>query len=152
MNEIFKLKLDKLPKYFEQLLQSDFLTRNNLIGVPEKGVYVFYEDENPIYVGRSNRVKFRLGEHGRLGSKSNDVNFAFKLAKEEAEKLKLDIKRIKAALVSDKEFAICFTEAKRRVASMTIKVVEINDPADQTLFEIYAAVVLSTKYNSFETT
>jgi hypothetical protein len=43
-----------------------------------------------------------------------------------------------------------FLHAKERVSRMTVRVIEITDPIEQTLFEVYAALALGTVYNVFE--
>ena len=55
-------------------------------------------------------------------------------------------------LARDPEFKPLFDEAKRRVREMDIRVVEIHDPIEQTVFEIYAHLKLETpaEFNSFE--
>jgi hypothetical protein len=48
------------------------------------------------------------------------------------------------------EFSELFRDAKERVGRMTVRVIEITDPIEQTLFEVYAALALATPYNDFE--
>ena len=47
-------------------------------------------------------------------------------------------------------FSLRFSEAKERVRNMTIRIVEIRDPIEQTIFEVYAHMKLGTPFNSFE--
>ena len=42
-----------------------FATRKKL---PDRGVYVFYEGEKALYVGRSNQIWERIRTHGRAGA------------------------------------------------------------------------------------
>ena len=54
---------------------------------------------------------------------------------------------------SDTIFKGLYEEAKARVAAMEIKVVDVVDPVDpieQTIFEVFAALSLETKYNNFD--
>ena len=45
-----------------------------------------------------------------------------------------------------------FTRAKERVSRMDVQFIEMDDPIERTIFEVYAALHLGTeKYNSFET-
>ena len=45
-----------------------------------------------------------------------------------------------------------FTEAKERVSKMSVRVIPIDDPITQTLFEVYASMALDTmEYNYFDT-
>ena len=149
------LQVDKkLHELMNNLINSPLLTRNYLDNIPSNGVYVFYEDDKPIYVGISGqtRMKSRIQEHGRPGSNSNTAPFAFNIAKNDAIKNKIDTSEKREILEKKPEFAKLFTLAKERVSKMKVRVVEINDPNLRALFEIYAALVLNTtEYNSFET-
>lgn len=149
------VKIDeKMHELMKILLQAPLLSRDNLNDVPSKGLYVFYENEKPIYVGISgkNRMKKRIMGHGRKSGGHNSATFAFNIAKKDAEKIGLNTKEKRKILEKIPEFANLYSIAKERVSKMKVRVVEINDPNFRALFEIYAALVLNTmEYNSFET-
>jgi hypothetical protein len=149
------LQVDKkLHEFMKNLVQSPILTRESLDNIPSNGLYAFYEDNKPIYVGISgqNRMKTRIQEHSRPSSNSNTAPFAFNIAKDDAKKNKIDISGKREILEKKPEFKKIFTLAKERVSKMQVRVVEINDPHFRALFEIYATLVLNTtEYNSFET-
>ena len=97
-----------------------------------RGIYVFYENGKPLYVGRSNRIRRRLYEHSRPSSSKKQAHFAVKLEKELPEK--------------------SFEKQKKRIEKMKVKYVEIPDSPDsveQAIFEIYVHLKLHTKYNDF---
>jgi hypothetical protein len=52
-------------------------------------------------------------------------------------------------LVQQPDFFAAFLKAKARVRAMEFRFVEQSDQTLQALLEIYAAVVLRTKYNDF---
>ena len=56
----------------------------------------------------------------------------------------------KKQLLSDNEFREDFQCQKERIRKMQIRVVHIDDPPTQAMFEVYAAVALNTRYNEFE--
>lgn len=151
MDKKFLAYVNKLPKPMEKLKNSDLLDRNNLGNIPKSGIYVFYENKKPIYVGRSNGMKSRIQNHGRRSSGHNSATFSFMLAKEKAEKLGIDIKLERKVLEKDPQFDELFKDAKARVARMSVRVIGINDQILQTLFEVYAHLELKTKYNDFRT-
>jgi hypothetical protein len=93
MEEEFKVLIDKLPVLFEKLANAGLKPRNNLGTLPQNGIYVFYENGRPIYVGRSNRMKDRIKEHGRPSSTHNSAPFAFNLAKKVAKEKGVDVSR-----------------------------------------------------------
>ncbi|HDS44515.1 MAG TPA: hypothetical protein ENN68_00165 [Methanomicrobia archaeon] len=152
MNKEFKKLVDRLPSLLEELVGSPLILWSNLENLPERGIYVFYEDGKPLYVGRTNRMKNRIKQHGWSSSKHNSAPFAFNLAKKIAEEKELDVSKPRAKLEEDPTFANLFSEAKARVSKMSVQVIEVNDPIIQTLFEVYAALALQTlEYNDFDT-
>lgn len=85
----------------------------------------------------------------RPGNDRYTATFAFRLAKQGCEQLSAG--RTDAELESHPKFKPVFMAAKNRVSKMKVQYVEIRDPIEQTLFEVYAAESLGTKHNSFET-
>ena len=151
MNDEFKEFVDQLPGLLEQLVNSPLKPWGNLGSLPRKGIYVFYENKNPLYVGRTNRMGNRIREHGRRSSTHNSAPFAFNLAKKAAEEKGIDVNKTRVELEKDSTFANLFSEARERVSRMSVQVIEIGNPIIQTLFEVYASIALKTKYNDFET-
>jgi len=149
MDEKFLNTINLLPVKLEQLKKTNAITAKDLSNVPKKGVYIFWEENKAIYVGRTDNMKRRLTEHGRKSSKHNDASFAFKIAKTKAALLGINTGTRKE-LEKNPQFSILFSEAKRQVSEMEIKFIEIEEPLDQALFEIYAATVLKTRYNDFK--
>lgn len=151
MNDHFRALLDKLPTLMFQLSNAQLRPWSNLGELPQKGIYVFYEDNVPIYVGRTNRIKKRIKEHGQMSSGHNSAPFAFNLAKKEAKALGIELSVTRDMLNLNFDFVELFLNAKKRVSNMSVRVVEINNPIVQTLFEVYASMDLKTdEYNSFE--
>jgi len=152
VTEQFNKVIEKMQPLLEELQASEPLTRADLRTVPQRGLYVFYEDDIPIYVGRSNRVRQRLQEHSRPSSRHNSATFAFNLATEAAQKQRFDLTDMQRSKIeNDPGFKKLYDEAKSRVAAMEIRVIKVADPIEQTIFEVYAALALATAYNDFET-
>ena len=150
MKDKFDEIVDKLPNLLEQLKNSPSKNRATLGTPPKKGIYVFYENECPVYVGRSNRIKERLQEHSRLSSTHTSATFAFNLAKKAAIEKGIDVNKARVLLEKDSAFSSLYTEAKERVSKMSIKVIKIDDPIIQTIFEVYVSVQFNT-FNDFDT-
>ena len=114
---------------------------------PRKGVYVFYEMGNPIYVGRSNNMRNRIREHGAASSDRYSATFAFKLLREALNYPGGRAEDIERAHKED------YRQQRERVRAMTFRAVAITDQLEQTLFETYAIIEMGTapKYNDFET-
>ncbi|MCD4810312.1 MAG: GIY-YIG nuclease family protein [Methanosarcinales archaeon] len=151
MNAKFEEMINQFSDLMQQLVDYPLRQRNSLGDIPKKGIYVFYENNKPIYVGRSNRMKDRIQEHGRKSSYHNSATFAFILAKEIANEQAIDIKKNRDALESDSTFGNIFLKQKERVSRMNVRVIEINDPITQTIFEVYVSMELNTEYNDFDT-
>ena len=149
------LKIDnEMHTLLEQLLDAPLLSRKNLDDIPGNGLYAFYENGKPLYVGISgkNRMRERILSHGRQSSGHYSATFAFNIAKKDAASKGINIRERRNILEQKPEFAELYALAKERVARMNVRVVEINDPNYRALFEIYAALALNTmEYNSFET-
>ena len=150
---------DRLPVLLNKLTKNNPILRDSRGRLPmilEKGIYVFYESGKPLYVGRSDRMRSRILEHGRPSSLHNSATFAFLLAMEMATCKGIDcagITRDDLQIAGD--FKPLYDQAKERVRNMQVRVVEISDAIEQSVFEVYAALHLNTTrdrggYNDFE--
>ena len=118
---------------------------------PVKGIYVFGEQSKHLYIGRSNDIRRRYKEHTLPGSRINDAPFAVLLTRETTginPAYGGDFVRKKLHL--HQPFMAAFKEAKQRISLMEFRYVEESDPIRQTLLEVYCAIVMETRYNSFE--
>ena len=154
----FRALTDKLPTYMEELAACEILgmdtdadrrtlRRKVLQQAPSgKGIYVLYQDSIPMYVGRSDDLASRLLAHGRRSGSSENSSFAFNLAKEGFPGADTLTRR---RLQRVDKFKNLFGAAKERVRKMDVRVVEVRDPIEQTVLEVYAHLELNT-FNSFE--
>lgn len=150
MSKEFDSYITEMPELMKRLMVSPLRRWNDTRNLPIRGVYVFFENEKPIYVGRTNRMKDRIKEHALPSSKNNKAPFAFNLAKKEAEEKGIEVNFKRAELESNEIFNDLFLHAKKRVSNMYLRVIEINDQILQTLFEVYASMELKTmEYNCF---
>ncbi len=140
----FKDIADNLNEYLDKLVEEinnkDYTKKEDLKNI--NGIYVFYENNKPIYVGRTNRKRMRkrIQEHSRTGSDKNSATFAYLLY--------LEKNKDKNISTNNPEFI----KVKNRVKEMKLKFVEINDEIIQTIFEPYLAYKLGTeKFNKFKT-
>lgn len=151
MNHSFDCIVSGFPMLLRRLLQREPCDRWCLGDTPKRGIYVFFENGAPVYVGRSSNLRSRLLSHGCPSSDRYSATFALRLAKEEAQRQGMTIKRRKGAeLEADPEFRDIFAAMRDRVAKMQIKYVEVDDANTQALFEIYVHMALQTPHNDFE--
>ena len=140
-----------MPVLLQKLEMAPLKARSQASALPKKGVYVFYENLKPIYVGRSRNIPNRILIHSRPSSGHNSASFAFLLAKEKAQKLGHSIKAIRAKLEKEIFFKKIYSEEKNRVANMKIRAIQIDNPETQAIFEIYVSKYMKTRYNDFDT-
>ena len=146
----FKGIVEDMPRLLQELKGSSPFHIQQGKDLPPKGIYVLYEHEQPIYVGRSNNIKNRLRQHRIPSSTHNSAPFAFNLAKEHYGQAR-GIKMSRVEMGKDPMFQKLFLEAKARVSAMQVGVIGIEEPEKQAIFEIYAALALRTqRYNSFD--
>jgi len=136
----------------DKLNNSKLYDKSEAQQFPDRGIYVFFENGKPLYVGRTDRMEERVKEHGKRSSRHNSATFAFILAKKKAKKIPLDIdlKQKRGVLERDPAFRPIYDEMKERVSKMQIKVVKIQNPLEQTFFEVYAALELKTPHNEWK--
>ena len=151
MNKEYQEIISRFPDYMKKLTKDSPVLPNKLDNIPKRGIYVFYENGKPIYVGRSKNLKQRFRQHRQQSSGHNSATFAFMVAKLDAEKVGVDIKRTRVELQNDSVFSPIFSKTKRRISEMQVQVLQMDDPIEQTLFEVYAALELKTEYNNWET-
>ncbi len=146
--------IKQMPVLFEKLQQAPMVVRLNVRKqFPFKGgIYVLYENDKPMYVGRTKRqIAERVLIHGQACRKNNSASFAFLLAKEKAKKKGENRSRTRRQLEEDEEFSTIFSRQKERIGEMKVKAVQITDPEVQSIFEICASKKLQTQYNDFNT-
>lgn len=154
MDEAFKQFVETLHSSFELLIRMPPLCMSALPSkLPEKCIYLLSEGQNHLYVGRTRKLRQRLRQHSVNAAQHNQAVFAFRLAREITGRLvaAYSTKGSRKALCADSAFSGAFQQAKARVRSMDLRFVEETDPTRQALLEIYASVVLRTKYNDFDT-
>jgi hypothetical protein len=129
------------------------------------GVYLFTESGRHLYVGRTGKTersvragkpsasgfRARLAGHCQPGSGLSSATFAIRLALEQAAKKGGAITAARSELLEDPRFRALFIAAKECITAMEFRVVEIEDDRESAVFEVYAAYMLKTPYNSFAT-
>lgn len=120
--------------------------------IPIRGIYLFSEENNHLYVGRTNRMRERLRGHCVPSASHFTATFAFRMARKTTGRIAASYSKSgsRAELLKDVAFASTFEAAKWRIASMDLRYIEESDPTRQALLEIYIATVLKTPYNDFD--
>lgn len=148
----FEEYLDAVYRAYQDLLSATLHPAADHSTMPASGgVYVFYENGQSIYVGRTRNMRRRLRQHSHPNSTHYSASFAFLMARKEAALPALPkLTREQVAKELDSPFRHC----RERVGLMSVRWVAVEDPIVQSLLEVYASVTLRTTehYNSFQTT
>jgi hypothetical protein len=154
MHPDFATLMSRVHELYSKLVSMQPVARTS---VPRdrkvRGVYLFSEGDEHFYVGRTNNLRQRLGNHCNDSSQHNQAVFAFKLARHRTGFIKAQYagEGRRAMLVEGEEFLEAFRDSKARVRKMELRYVEVEDQLTQALLEIYVASVLKTPFNDFDT-
>jgi len=131
----------KSPKYAVSTLPKQ---------MPIAGIYIFSENEFPLYVGRTNGLRRRLNEH--TCNDGNKAAFAFLLAREETGNTKATYRKegSRKDLLNQPAFRSAFDDARQRIRSMEVQFIEEPNPIRQAILEICVFVRTNAKYSSFD--
>ena len=141
-----------LPEMLERLTSSEVFRVGAVPPtIPQSGIYVFSENGEHIYVGRSDRIRRRISDH--YARSWRKAALALKIARSETGRAaSYRPEGSTTELMNEPAFSEAFDQARARIRQMDVQVVEILDPVDQALFEIYAAEELSTPFNQWGNT
>jgi hypothetical protein len=154
MNERFADYVAALLPLTERLRNSQPLTLDEIAGLRSPDVYCFSEGAMILYVGRTRNFRDRHKDHCDVNSGENKAAFAFRLARAASGKPRPSYKKTgsRKDLMADPDFLKAFVAAKERIGHMEVRFVEVSDPIQQHLLELYASLEFGSEHNSFETT
>src|SRR6266545_744317 len=121
MDPTFASAIEQLHPSFEALLAMEPCRPLEVPkSIPQAGIYLLSEGSQHMYVGRSNRLRKRLGNHCRVGATYKMAAFAFRLARLETGYLKASYKPAgsRADLIKEPTFRAAFDKAKDRIRHM----------------------------------
>ena len=107
---------------------------------------MFLAGDRPFYVGISKKVIERIRQHLR-GRSHFEATLAYRITER-----KVRTKRTRAENMKSRTFMRCFARERERLASANVAFVEVSNPLELYVFEVYAATELQTgEWNSFDT-
>ena len=154
MNEHFLEVIRSLEPSFQRLISMAPVTAvTQPQAMPKAGKYLFSENGQDLYVGRTRNIRDRIAGHASPFATYKKAAFALRLAREATSNPTATYKKegSRGDLMENPEFRFAFDEAKKRIRAMELRFVEENDPIRQAVLEIYVAVSLQTPYNDFNT-
>lgn len=153
----FDALLEQTRDSYKELLKRPLIPVKEAFRIPDNsdsaGIYVFYENEEPLRVGTSTKLRTRIKQH--YGSNPRSAAFAKRLARcktgikggtRPGEGWKTQVEN------PDQKLKSAFEEAQKRIRKMSVKWLEVSDPDVRYLLEFYAAKELDTPCNDFRET
>lgn len=142
--------IDRIPELFADLIAQTELEVAGTTFPKSPAIYVFYHLDVPVHVGRSRNLRQRL--RGHVTASHYSASFAFKRARTDTG-LKASYKKGEGreTLLANPLFAAAFDKALAEVKGMTVRYLVVEDPIDQYLLELYAALELETSLTEFDT-
>jgi hypothetical protein len=148
----FQAMTDKMPELLDELTAAASVRAGDHLDQPTTpGIYLLSEGPAFMYVGQTRNLRQRLRLHTAPGSKENQASFAFRLAQETAEQQGVTATGTRKERAAHPAFAELFQRSRARVAEMQVRTIEMEDPIQRTVFEVFAAQALNLYHNDFET-
>ena len=106
------------------------------------GVYVFSDGGQVVHVGRTRNLQARRRNQTGLNNTRDVATHAFRRASATARDAHDDLPRTRKGLEHDPRFKPFFDAEKQYLRTLDFRCVELEDPAEQAMFEIVASVAL----------
>jgi hypothetical protein len=156
----FNSKIQNMERLLELLLSRDAYKPIDILccGDPQltdSGVYAFSikeeDTEKFLYIGQSNNIGTRLEEHCAIKN-HKAANFAYKetVQRYGQKPIPCSPNSTKESMFFDPIFEEHFYEVINDIKHMNYRWIPISSALEKNLFEIYASVVLESKYNNFD--
>ena len=156
----FDGKLATIKKCFRALMDGsvdapEAMLAHQAIALNTSGIYAFSErtasTECFLYVGQSVAMVERLREHCGF-TDWNKANFAYKLTVETTglKPIKYSPNATKQSMFEIPEFKESFGTSLCRIKTMNYRWVSVDNKLERNLLEIYAAVILGSRFNEFD--
>ena len=151
MNTHFAAKVEAVAFKYPELLAAPLLPmRGGPSHSADGGIYVLYEGNEAVHVGRTRNLRRRL--QGHCSESHYHASYAFKRARAETGK-KADYKpgNSRTVLAASPDFRPAFLRQVQKIRQMTYRFLPVADPVEQYLLELYAAMELGTSMDEFDT-
>ena len=151
MNTIFHAYTSDIPDLFASLMRSEpFIAKGTSDQKGKPGVYVFFDGDTPVHVGRTRNLGRRL--RGHVSNSHYSASFAFKCARRALNKVATYTPEgSRAFLAKDEAFRPEFHRQVQRVKGLTVRFIEVTDPVHQYLLELYVCLELELPLDEFDT-
>ena len=150
-NQRFIEEMESIPLLFYKLVAENPVALSPVVGFPKvPAIYVFYHDGKAVHVGRTKNLQQRL--RGHTTNSHYSASFAFKMARVRTGRMATYRQgESRAALLREPDFAQVFAEELAKIKGMSVRYLVVQDPIEQYLLELYAAIEFDTSLSEFET-
>lgn len=150
INREYAQRILRPPQLFAQLAAQPLTPIRGTTFPRTSAIYVFYQDGEAVHVGRTRNLRQRL--RGHVSNSHYSASFAFKRARK-ATGISATYRKGegRADLLKNPIFEAAFAHALAEVQGMSIRYLPVDDPIDQYLLELYAALELGTSLSEFDT-
>ncbi len=151
MNEKFSAAVSAVPHLFKTLSTSPYFTVKGIAAQKGKsGVYAFFENDVAAHVGRTRNLQGRL--RGHITRNHYSASYAFKRARRELGLVATYVtKGSRPELAKDLVFQECFYRHVAIVKTMNVRFIEVPNPIEQYLLELYAHMEYGLPLDEFDT-
>lgn len=151
MNQQFAQAVERVLSMYDDLNSAPLLPmRGGPSHSTSGGIYVLYDNGEPLHVGRTRNLRKRL--QGHCSHSHYHASFAFKRAREvTGRKANYKPGNSRLVLSQDTEFRPIFLRQVEVIRGMFYRFLEVGNPIEQYLLELYAAMELCTSMDEFDT-
>jgi hypothetical protein len=140
------------PLLFERLANAELQDFETTARLRQKaGIYVLFEDGVPVYVGRTRNLQQRFRAH--VTRNHNSASFALKRTRAkhpEIQKASYKKADSRQAIVDHELYGETFKSEIVAIRIMKFKFLEVSDPIDQYLLELFATMELNLNLSGFD--
>lgn len=151
MNADFRAHVDNAPSKFRALMSAPTHPYGDRSRFKQAaGIYVLIEQERPVYVGRTRNLAGRLQAH--VTRSHNSASYAVKRVRE-AHGLEASYRpeMSRQHITTEEPWRGYFLEEIEKIRGMQFQFLEVTDPIDQYLLELYATMELGLELSGFDT-
>ncbi|UWR91080.1 GIY-YIG nuclease family protein [Phaeobacter inhibens] len=143
---------DKAKSNFDLLKQQRIFSMSaRPAGLKISAIYVFYENNTPVYVGRTNNLAQRLRAH--VTASHNSSSFALKRTRkrhQEISKATYKTTLSRSQITAHEVYGATFRDEIDSIKGMDFRFLEIKSHIEQYLTELYVTMALGLDTDGFD--
>ncbi len=133
------------------MVQQELLSFEDAVKLKDTpGIYVFYDDGTPVYVGRTRKLRQRLRAH--VCDSHNSASYALKRTRAAHGLAATYTKSMSRKVIATEEpYRQTFLDEIAKIKGMRIRFLEVQDPIEQYLLELLASLKFEVSLSGFDT-